>query len=62
MTVWEKMVTSISRYKEAGMTITVSTDYITNKGPLEIIIDGSRTTYWGALDAQAAGKSIVFSF
>lgn len=44
------------------MTVTVSTDYRTNKGPLENIIDGSRTTYWGAMDAQAAGKSIVFSF
>lgn len=44
------------------MTVTVSTDYRTNRGPLENIIDGSRTTYWSALDAQTAGKSIVFSF
>lgn len=44
------------------MTVTVSTDYRTNKGPLENIIDGSRTTYWSAMDAQADGKSIVFSF
>lgn len=44
------------------MTITVSTDYRTNKGPLENILDGNRSTYWGASDAQAAGKSIVFSF
>lgn len=44
------------------MTVTVSTDYRTNKGSLENIIDGSRTSYWSALDAQTAGKSIVFSF
>lgn len=44
------------------MTITVSTDYRTNKGSIENIIDGNRSTYWGASDAQAAGKSIVFSF
>lgn len=44
------------------MNIAVSTDYRTNKGPLENIIDGNRNTYWGALDAQAAGKSITFSF
>lgn len=44
------------------MTISVSTDYRTNKGSLENIIDGNRNTYWGAQDAQAAGKSITFSF
>lgn len=44
------------------MTITVSTDYRTNRGPLENILDGNQSTYWGASDAQSAGKSIVFSF
>lgn len=44
------------------MNIAVSTDYRTNKGPLENILDGNRNTYWGALDAQAAGRTIVFSF
>lgn len=44
------------------MTITVSSDYKTSKGSLNNIIDGNRTSYWGAQDAQTAGKSITFSF
>ncbi|MCI6060843.1 MAG: discoidin domain-containing protein [Dorea sp.] len=44
------------------MAITVSSDYRTNKGSLNNIIDGNRTSYWSAQDAQAAGKSITFSF
>lgn len=44
------------------MTITVTTDYGTNKGPLENIIDGKTNTYWGVSEGQAAGKSIVFTF
>lgn len=44
------------------MTITVTSDYRTNKGTLQSIVDGDSSTYWGAQEGQAAGKNITFSF